>query len=196
MTAHAPLFSIGHSNHDYERFLALLKAAQVTAIADVRTQPYSRHTPAFNADALKSSLKNDGIAYVFLGQPLGGRPSNKALYCEGVADYEKMAGEAEFHDGLERLLKGAQDHRIAMMCSEQHPLDCHRCLLIGRALLQKDRDTQHILPDGSHISQSQIEIQLLELSNKVQDDLFADATQRLNIAYAQRARKVAFAETA
>ncbi|MDC7683787.1 DUF488 domain-containing protein [Asticcacaulis sp. BYS171W] len=189
------LFSIGHSNHEIGRFIDLLKQADVTAIADVRTQPWSRHAADYNSDTLKARLKAEGIAYVYLGKELGGRPERR-LMCEGVADYEAMAREESFHSGLTRLVGGAQTYRVAMMCSEQHPLDCHRCLLVGRALLREDVDTQHILPDGAQITQTEVETQLLLMANKTQDDLFADADTLLAHAYAQRARKVAFSEAA
>ena len=56
---------------------------------------------------------------------------------EAVADYEKMAQLPSFRSGLERLVAGAKHHRIAAICAEAEPLDCHRCLLVGRALAAK-----------------------------------------------------------
>src|ERR1700722_20120562 len=98
----SPPGGIGHSTLPYERFLELLRRCSVTAVADVRTAPYSRHSPQFNKDTLRNELRHDGIAYVFLGQELGGRPKDKQLFCEGVADYEKMARVADFAKGLDR----------------------------------------------------------------------------------------------
>jgi uncharacterized protein (DUF488 family) len=116
------VFTIGHSTLSYEKFLELLRVASVTAVADVRTAPYSRHFPHFNRDALRSELRLDNIAYVFLGDELGGRPKDKQFFCEGVADYEKMALTASFAKGLRRVIDGAKKYRIAMMCSEHDPL--------------------------------------------------------------------------
>ena len=130
-TPAAPILTIGHSTLTYEAFLSLLRATGVSAIVDVRSVPYSRHTPQFNMDTLTSELKSDGIAYVFLGDTLGGRPETRAFYCNGVADYELMAKKPEFDGGLDRLIDGAKRYRIALMCSEQDPLDCHRCLLVA-----------------------------------------------------------------
>lgn len=188
------IFTIGHSTHDYERFLGLLRSAGVSALADVRTAPYSRHLPHFNADALKAELRRDAIAYSFLGKELGGRPSGRQFYCNGVADYEKMAAAKEFLQGLERVTEGAQKYRIALMCSEQDPLDCHRCLLAGRALAQRGVVVKHILSDGQTATQPEIEIQLLELSGHGHEDLLATREERLTLAYRARSRKVAFAE--
>lgn len=136
------------------------------------------------------------MAYVFLGKELGGRPANSKLYCEGIADYEAMAREPSFQQGLERVIKGMNNHNIALMCSEQHPLDCHRCLLVGRELLREKIETHHILSNGTQITQTKIETQLLQMANKTQDDLFADSLTLLSHAYAQRARKVAYSEAA
>src|SRR6185436_9130667 len=94
------VFTIGHSSHSWERFSALLRDAGVTAVADVRTAPYSRRHPQFNRETLREALQSEGIAYVYLGQKLGGRPSAPEFYSEGVADYEKMAQAPAFGDGL------------------------------------------------------------------------------------------------
>lgn len=177
------LFSIGHSNHSLRQVLDLLQTANITAVADVRSQPYSRRVPHFNANRLRDDVKAAGLAYVPMGDALGGRPSNPALLRNGYADYEKMALAGAFQDGIARLLDGASRHRIAILCRERHPQDCHRCRLVGRALLSAGMDTQHILPDGAQITQSAIETQLLERLGA--DDLFADKAERVSLAYAR-----------
>jgi uncharacterized protein (DUF488 family) len=188
------VFTIGHSTHSWERFAALLRSANVTAVADVRTSPYSRHFPHFNRDDLREELRLDGISYVFLGRELGGRPSESRFYCEGTADYEKMAQAPEFSKGLGRVIEGAKKYRIALMCSERDPLDCHRCLLVSRALAQRGVRVNHILDDGRIVSHNQIEESLLRLAGRDAADLFAPPSERLATAYRARARKVAFAE--
>ena len=90
------ILTIGHSNHSSERFIALLRGADVTAVADVRSAPYSRHAPQFNRDWLRDDLDRAGIAYVFLGRELGGRPAEREFYADGVADYERMAQAPAF----------------------------------------------------------------------------------------------------
>jgi uncharacterized protein (DUF488 family) len=188
------ILTIGHSTLPYERFLDLLRRCGVTAIADIRTAPYSRHSPHYNKGKLQDELRHDGIAYVFLGQELGGRPKDKNLYCNGVADYEKMARAADFAKGLNRVIEGARKYRIAMMCSEQDPLDCHRCLLVGRVLREQGVAVRHILSDGGVIGQEEIEGQLMVLSGRTEADLFASDEERLVSAYRERASKVAYAE--
>jgi uncharacterized protein (DUF488 family) len=195
MTTAEPIdvLTIGHSSHPWERFVALLRSANVTAVADVRTSPFSRRHPHFNRDTLRDALRQEGISYVFLGKELGGRPADRNFYCDGVADYEKMARETEFHKGLDRVVDGARKYRITLMCSEHDPLDCHRCLLVGRALAERGVRVSHILGDGKIVGHTVIEDRLLELSGRNTDDLFALRAERLTTAYRERARKVAFA---
>ncbi len=187
------VFTIGHSTHSFERFLALLSGAGIEAVADVRTAPHSRFCPQFNKARLDQALRTAGLSYIFLGKELGGRPDDPALYTNGIADFERMAESAAFHDGIERVIAEAREHRLALMCSEKHPLDCHRCLMVARALAARGVGVQHILPDGALVSQNEIEEQLLTGG---EDDLFAPREERLAAAYRARARKVAFARTA
>ncbi|RWI66025.1 DUF488 domain-containing protein [Mesorhizobium sp.] len=186
------VFTIGHSMLSYESFFALLKLHGVNAIADVRTSPFSRHFPHFNKENLQRELGGDRVKYVFLGQELGGRPKSKQFFCEGVADYERMARTEEFACGLDRVVEGAKSYRIALMCSERNPLDCHRCLLVGRALHEQGVKVQHILGNGHLLDQGQIEAQLLDMAGKADVDLFEAPSKRLAAAYRNRAQKVAF----
>src|SRR5438309_8844617 len=113
------IFSVGHSNHELESFLALLNGARITAIADVRSSPYSKRYPQFNKGPLEHALRADGFTYVYLGDLLGGRPNSRDLYdAEGRADYEKIRATAAFGRGLERLLRGAERYPVAMLCGE------------------------------------------------------------------------------
>lgn len=188
------ILTVGHSTHSYEHFLSLLRACGVNAIADVRTTPFSRHLPHFNEAALRSELRLDGISYAFLGKELGGRPASRHFYCDGIADYEKMATTEQFASGLKRIIEGAQKFRIALMCSEHDPLDCHRCLLVGRALSAQGVELGHIQGNAEIVSQEAIEQKLLKLSGRTSDDLLMTSTERLAAAYRDRARKVAYVE--
>jgi Protein of unknown function, DUF488 len=105
-----------------------------------------------------------------------------------------MALTGSFGEGLVRLEKGAKAYRIAMMCAESDPLDCHRCLLIGRALKARGHSVRHLLPDHGSTTQGEIEALLLQQANKTEADMFASAMDRLGESYRLRASKVAFAE--
>lgn len=190
----AKILTIGHSTHSYSSFLRLLRLAGADAVADVRSSPYSRHYPHFNKPSLQSDLRLDGLAYVFLGEELGGRPVNKNYYTAGVADYELMAKDPGFRRGLDRVMQGSQKFRIALMCSEHDPLDCHRCLLVGRALKESGAVVNHILTSGSVKSQADVESELLAAlgAGQEQDDFFVPYGDRVRTAYIARSRKVAF----
>jgi uncharacterized protein (DUF488 family) len=188
------IFSIGHSNLTTEAFLALLKDAGIDAIADVRSMPWSRFNPQFNRETLKSSLKAAGIAYSYLGDALGGRPSEPRFFCEGVPDYRKMAKADAFAEGLQRLKTGSRKYRIAILCAEQNPIGCHRCLLVGRALHSSRQKIVHLLHDGTALTQDDIEERLLAMAGVADNDLFSSAKDRLDDAYWAQNRKAAFAD--
>jgi uncharacterized protein (DUF488 family) len=194
MTDQLRVLTIGHSNHSWERFLGLLSSARITAIGDVRSSPYSRRVPHFDQRELRPALKNAGISYVFLGKQLGGRPTDKALFSEGVADYESMALQPVFEEGLSRVIEGATRFRIALMCSEHEPLDCHRCLLVGRRLAERHIDVAHVLPDGRIEGHRDTEERLLKIEGQSWADLFMSPSERLRRAYIERSMKVAYTE--
>jgi uncharacterized protein (DUF488 family) len=154
-----PIFSIGHSNHGFDAFTALLRPTGITTIADVRSQPWSRFAVDFRQPVLKEKLSAAGISYIYVGDALGGRPKGEHLNRDGHVDYDAVAREPFFTAGLDRLLDLAQYQCIAMMCAERHPADCHRSRLIGRSLLQRGLDVRHILVDGTQVMQSELEPQ-------------------------------------
>lgn len=90
------IFTIGHSNHNIDKFIQLLKEHQVTAIGDVRSSPYSRYLSHFKQAELEFYLKDNEINYVFLGKELGARPEDENCYVDGKAIYEKIAARALF----------------------------------------------------------------------------------------------------
>jgi uncharacterized protein (DUF488 family) len=185
------LFTIGHSNIAAERFVGMLRAAGVDAIADVRSTPFSRRFPWFSGKNLAPRLEQEGILYAAFGDSLGGRPDDPALYCDGIADYEAMAQREDFRAGLDRLLHLAAQRRVCLMCAEREPLDCHRCLLVARALAARGRSIGHILHDGTIEPHTRTQERLLAQNGAA--DLFAPGqSDRLAAAYRSRARAVAY----
>ena len=144
----SPVLTIGHSNHAAADFLALLRQHAVTALADVRSAPYSRFNPQFNRETLRRTLTDAGIAYVYLGRELGGRSDDPACYRNGRICYDRVAETRNFKDGLRRLETGMAEHRIALMCAEKEPLHCHRTLLVSQALDADGVEVSHIHADG------------------------------------------------
>jgi uncharacterized protein (DUF488 family) len=141
------LYTLGHSTHTLAHVLALLTQHGVTAIADVRSLPYSRRHPQFNRDRLKDALAQHHIAYVHLSE-LGARPTDPTCYVAGQVQYARLAATAAFQRGLTRIQHGRQRYRIALLCAEQDPLACHRTILICRALRTPGMAITHILADG------------------------------------------------
>jgi uncharacterized protein (DUF488 family) len=127
-----------------------LQAEGVEFIVDVRSYPYSRVAPQFNRDQLEVSLRGAGVRYLFLGKQLGGRPSREEHYDEhGRARYDRMAVQPAFQAAVRRLLSGCRKHRLALLCSEGRPNDCHRRLLVGKVLAEHGVRLRHILPNGA-----------------------------------------------
>lgn len=146
------IWTVGHSNQSVASFLRLLTDAGIDTLADVRTEPVSRYLPQFNQRDLQEAVENAGIRYVFFGDSLGGRPPEPDFYDEaGHVLYDRVAQSPRFQSGVERLLRGARRGlRIAMMCSEEDPLVCHRHLLVGRVLEKRHGvSTRHLRGDGT-----------------------------------------------
>src|SRR4051812_29978718 len=132
----AAIHTIGHSNHAGLRFVDLLQDAGIECVADVRSTPFSRRNPQFSQKALAASLKDAGIEYWFLGDALGARPKDPACYEGGKASYARIAATPAFGQAIGALIEASQARRIAVMCAEKEPLECHRTILVGRALAQ------------------------------------------------------------
>ena len=189
--ANLRILTIGHSNHSLEAFLARLSQHDVTAVADVRSAPYSRFCPHFNRDVLTAALKACGIRYSYLGRELGGRSDDPACYEGGQIQYELVARTSVFREGLARVVGGAATWRVALMCAEKEPLDCHRTLLVARALVAAGVDVVHILADGELETHARTMDRLLaELSPNY--DLFQPREELLARALALQARRIAF----
>jgi uncharacterized protein (DUF488 family) len=188
------VFTVGHSTRSLDEFVSLLKSFSINAVVDVRSSPFSGRFPHFNRRLLDASLKERGLQYRFFGKSLGGRPTEPNLFIEGTADYIAMAQTPAFKEGIEKVLKGAEKHRLALMCSEGDPIECHRCLLVGRALHQQRTQVLHILPDASVQSQVDIEGRLLRINRQLNHDFFMPEEKQLEVAYRDQALKVAYTE--
>lgn len=187
------VYSIGHSTHSIEAFVTLLKKAHVAAIADVRSTPYSRWQPQFNKDTLRKSLEDDGIAYVFLGIELGGRGTDGSVRDEhGRVQYRSIAESAAFREGLRRVQAGSERMRIALMCAESEPLECHRGILISRLLVAQGARVLHIHADGRLETHRDAEHRLLRLMGLHEPDLFRTDEEILAEAYERQEARIAY----
>jgi uncharacterized protein (DUF488 family) len=189
---HAQIFSIGHSNHSIDKFLSLLESSDINMVVDVRSAPFSRMFPQFNQETLKKSLSDASIGYLFLGDQIGGRSNDPDDYLDGQVIYKALANKEAFKTGIERLKEGSAKYRIALMCSEKEPLDCHRTLLVSQALANSDIVVGHIHADGTVEAHEDALVRLLSLHNLSSPDLFSDDTGRVQEALTLQEKKIAY----
>jgi uncharacterized protein (DUF488 family) len=193
------LFTIGHSNLELPDFLAILTSHGVEVLCDVRSRPGSFRNPQFNREPLEACLASAKVRYEFLGEVLGGRPSDPRAYsADGVVNYEERRKAADFCGGLDAALEMSRDSNIAIMCAEEDPLHCHRFLMICPALVERGANPIHIRRGGLLESQRDAEDRLLKLHDLggfTSDSLFVsergsaikDALQRQAQEFAYRA---------
>jgi len=187
------IYTIGHSNGTVERLIGLLQQHSITAVADVRSQPYSRFNPQFNREVLADSLKRAGLEYVFLGQELGARPDDPACYRDGRAQYSLIAKAEIFQRGIGRLLSGAERFSLAILCAEKEPLVCHRGILISRHLHENGIVVRHILEDGSVEDHQSVVERLLIMHGLRDEHLFHSREERIALAYEKQAGDIQYA---
>ena len=190
------LFTIGHSTHSWEKFLELLRQHRIEAVADVRSSPYSQFNPHYNRESLQLALRQHGISYVFLGEELGARRSEPECYINGKVDYSLIARTPSFIRGIDRLVQGAAKMRVAIMCAEKDPLDCHRCILVSPRLKDRGINVQHIHDDGTLESQEQAEHRLAQMFNRAERELFGAPDELVAEAYRLQGEKIAYEEDA
>ena len=189
-----PVLTIGHSTHPLATFVELLRMNAVTALADVRSAPHSRFNPHFNRENLEKALVAHGIRYVFLGRELGGRSDDPSCYRNGRVHYALLAQTESFRAGIERVIRGAGEHRVALMCAEKEPLDCHRTLLVAPALTKARILIEHILADGRVESHEAAMDRLLGLLGLLSKDLFRSKGQLIEEALIRQADRVAYVD--
>lgn len=189
-------FTVGHSNHKLSTLVDLLRANSVDTVVDVRSSPYSRLHPQFNRETLDPALRRHGVRYKFFGDCLGGRSEDPACYKDGRVDYEAVAHSEQFQQGLERLIGLGQKARIALLCAEREPIECHRLLLVGRGLCDSGEDVRHIHANGVVESHGAAVRRLISLAGKQPDQvdlLLSDADVEAQ-AYARQAARVAYVD--
>jgi uncharacterized protein (DUF488 family) len=185
-------YTVGHSTNTFDQLVSLLRRHEITAVADVRSQPYSRLNPQFNKKPFKAALKACGLSYVFLGGELGARSSDPNCYVNGKVRYELLARTAAFQSGLERLQTGATKFRVAMMCAEKEPPACHRTILIARHLHDRGFNIRHILGTGDLEDHESAITGLLKLLRLPDEDMFRTKAQIVAQAYTMQAERIAY----
>ncbi len=193
------LYTIGHSRHDIDYFINLLKKHKINCLIDVRSSPYSRIAPQFNKETLAGSLKVNNIIYLHFEKEFGARKTDTSLIdLENKVDYSRVRETEEFKEGVKRVFEGLEKgYNIALMCSEANPFDCHRFVMIAYHFVREGVKVNHILKNGNTIDNNELEKELLKKYSKVLpvNDLFTNNITeklRLELAYRLRNRDIAF----
>lgn len=188
------LFTIGHSTHAIGQFLDLLRMNSISAIADVRSRPYSRVNPQFNRESMQTALDAAGIAYRFLGRELGARSDDRSCYVNGKVQYDRLAQTPLFLRGLTRLINGVREHRIALMCAEKDPITCHRMVLVCHALRAEPLEIFHVCADGSLEPNADAERRMIAAVRLPVSDLFTSVEETVEEAYRLQGQRIAWVE--
>ena len=197
MTNGREVLTVGHSNHSFEDFAALLRRHRVTVVADVRSVPYSRRHPQFNRRAIESSLAAHDIRYLFLGAELGARTPDPSCYDDdGRVLFSRLAKTAAFLRGIDRVLETAAKFRLALLCAERDPTGCHRTILVAPALTARGASITHILADGRLETQEQLLDRLCAAAGMPPRDMFRTREQQREEALARRGREIAWFDSA
>lgn len=186
------VLTIGHSTLQIDKFLALLVKNNITAVADVRSSPYSRHQPQYNREQLKRSLRSSNVKYVFLGDELGARSKDEDCYRNGRVQYELLAQTSLFQAGIARLRHGVRSQRIALMCAEREPLDCHRTVLVARVLDGMGINIVHIHSDGRLETHQDAMDRLLDKVGLPRGDLFRSRAELVSDALSRQEVRIAY----
>lgn len=188
------IFTIGHSTHSFAAFAALLLQHDVTAVADVRSAPFSRRHPQFNKEGLQASLREHGIAYVFLGAELGARSKDPTCYENGRVQFARLAATPEFKSGIARVLAGSRSYRVALMCAEREPLFCHRTVLVARELERLGVSIIHIGGEGTLETHRAAMRRLLDMLSMAHADMFGSEDELIEQALQLQATKIAYVD--
>ncbi len=185
------IYTIGHSQHKIEHFLQLLKMHNINYVIDVRSTPYSKYAQTYDRENITRELKNHNINYAFMGKYFGARQDNKELYTkEGYLDFEKFSESYLFNTGLQNVIKGTENNKIALMCLEKKPIDCHRAILVANAFYKAGCEVGHILEDGRLESHEDLNSELLNMyfPDRNQISMFVHKTEEEFLKEAYRCR--------
>lgn len=179
------IYTIGHSNYSIEKLINMLKYYNISCVVDIRGTPYSKYNVQFDKETIRYTLTKAGFIYIYMAKELAAKRLNKKSYNEeGYSDFERVAKEKDFLDGIERLKNGCnKGYNIVLLGAMQEPIRCHRSILVGKELRKYGFNVKHILDDYSIASQDDIEQMLLDkyFSNRGQmtiDDLIGNSLTR------------------
>lgn len=171
------IYTIGHSNYSVDKLIDMLKIYDIDCVIDIRGTPYSKYNVQFNKETIRKTLTDRGYLYIYMGKEFAVQRMNKSSYTkEGYADFEKAMRDEHFLEGIKRLKNGLnKGYKIALMGAMQDPINCHRAILVGRALREKGFNVKHILHEGTLASQEELEERILEKYFSTRNQLTIDS---------------------
>ncbi len=184
-----PVYTIGYVSYQPEEMLRVLKGFGVRCLVDVRSNPHSAYYTDYNAEAFSRKVTEAGLIYRNYAREFGARQEDpQYLHPEGYLDFERFTGSPVFAEGVEKLRRGmAMGYVFALMCAEKDPMNCHRAVMIGRALKERGFDVRHILYPDRLESQEQLE------QRAIGDQLsFFPEAERIGAFYREQNRKIGY----
>lgn len=190
------IYTIGYTAFpDEKQFIDILKKLNITCVVDVRSNPIaSEYYQVYSRNSLEPLLNQNRILYRNYSKEFGARQENKKYYMiyknegktEQCLNFELFTKSNEFIDGVEKIKKGIDlGYTFVLMCAEKDPIDCHRTIMIARALSNMDFDVKHILYDGTIETQTSIDERLL-CKYKYQPSFLQSKEEQIAEAYRKR----------
>lgn len=158
------IYTIGHSTEPVECLITRLKQHAINCVVDVRSIPYSQYAHQYNASFIKGMLREVHINYLYMGKEFGARQEKAQYFDEkGILDFLKYQKSPSFQNGVIRIENGIKkDYKIAFMCTEKDPIDCHRNIMVAKYFFNQGYSIGNIMIDGSIQEQEEVEQRLLD----------------------------------
>jgi len=177
------IYTIGTSIHTIDYFLLILEKYNINAVADVRSIPYSKHTPQYNRETMIKYFEEKEVCYFDFTKEFGAKRNELKAYTNNIIDYRKVVNLPNFLHGIERIKECVnKGYNIAILCTEKNPVNCHRFYMVSKSLNEVLKiNIEHILFDGSLINHKALEKEMLSMFN-LENELFNDSKYLLEIA--------------
>ena len=171
------IYTLGHSNYSFDKFINILKKYNINCVVDIRAIPYSKYNTQYNKEFFQANLRKLGYTYIYMADEFGAKRKSRQSYNnEGYADFEKVILENDFKKGIERLKIGCtKGYRIVLLGAMQEPIRCPRSILLGKELIKEGFDVKHIMHEGDLKTQNDLEELMLEKYFDQRNQLTIDA---------------------
>ncbi|WP_428075296.1 DUF488 family protein [Candidatus Avelusimicrobium luingense] len=192
------IYTIGYAGFDIDTFLTTLRRYSISVLIDVRSVPKaSEYYEAYSKENLRPFLEQNGIIYRNYAHEFGARQNNREYFTNGYLDFKKFTQTETFKSGVEKIEKGLSlNYNFVLMCAEKDPINCHRNIMVAKAMRDMGFEISHILSDGSLQTQEEMDTRLLDLYFKYPSlfDAPMDQKAMLEEAYRRQNEKIGFKE--